>query len=214
MDPKLLELLMKAGEFTGRDDVPEDVKELLRQLAGAVATGGEPPVEAPASEMPPEAPAAEAPPDEEPPAMAGMNEHSNVPANRAAPANVAPGAPAARVSQSLSAAEKDANAAAELARKRLVLEENAYREALFRSAPDVFPEATPKAREPYKTAKPDEIERHIAAVRARKETQTPPANGRAREIQGQPREPAPGTSGFAKNEGGMVVRAGGRVVSS
>lgn len=198
MDPKLLELIMKAGEFSGREDVPEDVKEVLGQLVAAAA--GQP-AEAPSEGAPEsEPPAADAPPGEEPNAPPAAEEEP-MPPQRAAVDAIA------------ARAKRDAEAAAEYAAKARKAAEGRYREELFTGAPDVFPAAMPKAREAYKDAKPEEIERHIKAVRARTDNGAPPpAGARARASVDEPREPIPDNK--PANKGGMVVTAGGKKVTS
>lgn len=193
MDPKLLELLLKAGEFSGREDVPEDVKELLGQLAAAVATGA-----APAGEGEAEPPASEDPedkPGEPPPAV----EDQPMPPQRATIDAIA------------ALARKDAEAAASYAAKAKKAAETRYREELFAGAPDVFPAAMPRAREAYQDASPEEIERHIKAVRARTAPpqSPPPAPApRSRQAAPEPREPLPEQPQIT-NPGGLMIFAGG-----
>lgn len=204
MDPKLLELLMKAGEFKGREDVPEDVKELLGQLAEAAVTGAAPEAATDPTEEPPAAEEPEEP--DAPPAV--VDEPDNAPAMRVA---------RAAIDAKMAKSKRDVDAAAKMAAKSKALAESRLRVELFASAPDVFPEALPKAREPYAKAPPDEIERYINATRARV---APPAGGqenkgakgRADVVAGakpEPREPAPGNEPIA-NPGGMTVIIGGK----
>jgi hypothetical protein len=194
MDPKLLELIMKAGEFTGRDDVPEDVKGVLAQLVAAAAGASAPP--SGEGDEPPAAPDA---PEEEPTAPPAAEEEP-MPPQRAAVDAIA------------ARAKRDAEEAARNAAEAKALSEQRLREELFASAPDVFPAAMPRAREAYKGAAPAEIKRHIAAVRARTDNGAPPPAPRAREAGQEPREPLPGTQPV--NKGGMVVTAAGKKVIS
>lgn len=206
MDPKLLELLMKAGEFSGREDVPEDVKELLGQLVQAAATGS-----APSSDDAPPAAEADAAPaseEEKPPAMTDEEEKPPAPA------------PRAEIAAKLAKSKRDAEAAEAASAKALRLAESRLRSELFASAPDVFPVALPKTREPYASAKPEEIERFIASTRAR--TAPPAASPADKGPKGradiapprpsEPREPAPGDAPPA-NPGGMTVIIGGKRVA-
>lgn len=194
MDPNLLELIMKAGEFTGRDDVPEDVKGVLAQLVAAAAGAGAPP-----SGEGSEPPAAPDAPEEEPGAPPAAEEEP-MPPQRAAVDAIA------------ARAKRDAEEAARNAAEAKALSERRLREELFASAPDVFPVAMPRAREAYKDAAPGEIKRHIAAVRARTDNSAPPPAPRAREAGPEPREPLPGNQ--PANKGGMVVMAAGKKVST
>lgn len=197
MDPKLLELIMKAGEFSGREDVPEDVKGVLGQLVAAAA--GSVPSEGPESGSEPQA--AAAPPEEDAPGAPPAAEEEPMPPQRAA------------VDALAARAKRDAEAAADYAAKARKAAEGRYREELFASAPDVFPAAMPKAREPYRSAAPEEIERHISAVRARSDNgAAPPPAPRARASGNEPREPIPDNKPV--NKGGMVVTAGGKKVTS
>lgn len=191
MDPKLLELIMKAGEFSGREDVPEDVKDVIGQLVAAAA--GQP------AEAPTEEPAGDDPPavEEEPGAPPAVEEEP-MPPQRAA------------IAAATARAKRDADAAAEYAAKARRAAESRYREELFAGAPDVFPATMPKAREAYQGAPPEEIERHIKAVRARSAppAQTPPAAPRNRQAPAEPREPLPEQTQIS-NPGGLMIFAGG-----
>lgn len=75
MDPvKLAELAMKAGEMAGREDVPEDVKQLFAEFVAAIAGGG-----AETEADPGTAPEAREGQDEDPTAAAPMNAEEQVP---------------------------------------------------------------------------------------------------------------------------------------
>lgn len=189
MPEELIALMMAAGEAAGREDVPEDVKELLRKLAAAAVTGDAPP----ASEAGDQPPAAEADPKPEdqsapPAARAGISEKAR---------------------KALEAADRDAEKVAELAAKRVAIETNATRDALFNSAPDVFGRGREKRREIYAKAPIEEIERYIAGHRA--ERGAPGDDGKARKghdpIGNEPPTGASKTH-FHKNDGGIVVRGG------
>lgn len=219
MDPELAKLIMGLGAMLESEQVSGELRAAIEALV-AKATGGaaEPPAgEPPATEEPPGAPAVEEPPMA--PAMADPEENKPAPAARVTAQS---GSLSSAARAAIAAAEKDAReaaasarAASEIERKRLALAKQAYREELFRSAPDVFPVAVPKIRETYRSAEPEEIERYIAAERARRaapqEQQTQSQNGRARVAQSEPREPAPGGTAV-KNEGGVVIRQAGKVV--
>lgn len=200
MDPKLLELLLKAGEFSGREDVPEDVKELLGQLAAAVATGAPPPDAGAGDDAPPAAEETDADPD--PNAPPAAEDEPTVAAR-------------ASIDALTARAKRDAEAAASMAAKARKSAESRLRAELFAGAPDVFPPALPKTREPYAAASPDEIERYITSYRARTATdnappKTPPvpAGARARAAAGEPREPIDEAKPI-QNPGGLMIFAGG-----
>lgn len=190
MPEELMTLLMSAGEAAGREDVPDDVKELLRKLAAAAVTGEAPPA-GDVGDAPPEA-EAEPKPEDEPPA----------PAARAALS--------AKARKALEAAERDAEQIAELAKKRVGLETTATRNALFDSAPDVFGGGKAKRREIYAAAPIDEIERFIKSQRT-EPASTNPDDYRARASNDPHREPPTGAAKktLPKNDGGLVVRGGG-----
>lgn len=184
MPEELIALMMAAGEASGRDDVPEDVKELLRKLAAAAVTGEAPP----AGDAPAAAEAEPKPEDESvPPAMrAGLSEKAR---------------------RALADAEADAETARELAKKRVALETVATRNALFDSAPDVFGGHLAKRREIYKVAPIDEIERYIESERVKRT----PADGdpKARKSSDHFREPPTGAGrATVKNDGGFAVKGG------
>lgn len=189
MPEELIALMMAAGEAAGREDVPEDVKELLRKLAAAAVTGDAPP----ASDAGDQPPAAEADPKPEdqpapPAARAGLSEKAR---------------------KALEAADRDAEEAAELAKQRKALETVATRNALFDSAPDVFGLGREKRREIYANAPVGEVERYIASQRAERGAAS--GDGRARKINDPiGNEPPTGASKapFQKNDGGLVVRGG------
>jgi hypothetical protein len=192
MDEALIQLLMDAGQASGREDVPGDVQELLRKLAAAAVTGE---AESDAGDVV-DPPAAESPPGEKP---------TDAPAERAALAAMSP---AAR--KALKSADDLAKQAEGMARKRLDLETAAAREAAFRAAPDVFPEALPKLRELYQSAPLDEVERFVAAQRAQR------AGGAGGGGSGQfrnrdsMREPQGGKGALpVKNEGGVAIKGAG-----
>jgi hypothetical protein len=174
MNEALLQLMMEAGGAAEREDVPEDVKELLRKLAAAAVTGD-----------------ATVDPVDEPPAAAADPDKTD-------------DAPPARA-KSTTLDELKAQTEA-VARKRLAYETAAAREALFRSAPDVFPEALQRRREIYKSAPLDEIERYIAAQRdvAGGAKGGPP---KAREAFREP-PTGKGVAAPAKNDGGVVLKGG------
>lgn len=189
---QLMDLLMKAGAASEREDVPEDVRALLRELAAAAVTG-----EAPASGEGGDAPAAaEADPKPEDDAPAPLAMRSGL---------------SAKARKALEDAERDAEEAAEIAKKRKALEVSSCRQALFDSAPDVFGGSRAKRREIYKGAPIEEIERYIASQR--EEAQSPAGDGKARKvIDAIGNEPPPGGAArgaFPKNDGGLVVRGGG-----
>jgi hypothetical protein len=190
MPEELMTLLMSAGEAAGREDVPEDVKELLRKLAAAAVTGEAPPAGEP-GDAPPEA-EAEPKPEDEPPA----------PAARAGLS--------AKARKALDAADAAAEQAEALARKRVSLETTATRTALFDSAPDVFGGGKAKRREIYASAPIDEIERYIKSQRE-ESPRANPDDHRARAGNDPHREPPTGGSKttLKKNDGGLVVRGGG-----
>jgi hypothetical protein len=172
MDEATIQLMMAAGEAAGREDVPEDVKELLRKLAAAAVTGEAEPLE--------EVPAAAAEPEAKP----------------------EDGSVARGKSKTLDELSAKTEA---VARKRLEYETAAAREALFRSAPDVFPDALAKRREIYKSAPLDEIERYIASQRVGGGDK--PNTPRAREAFREP-PTGKGAAAPAKNDGGVVLKGG------
>ena len=189
MPEELIALMMAAGEAAGREDVPEDVKELLRKLAAAAVTGDAPPAaETEPDNAPPAAEADPKPEDEpSPPAMrAGLSEKAR---------------------KALAAADSKAEEALALAAKRVALETEATRQALFSSAPDVFGGHLAKRREIYKAAPIDEIERYIEGERVKR---TPAdVDPKARKTPDHFREPPTGASGItAKNAGGFTLKGG------
>jgi hypothetical protein len=188
---QLMDLLMKAGAASEREDVPEEVRALLRELAAAAVTG-EAPAGGEAGDAPPAAEAEPKPEDEAPP-----------PAMRAALS--------AKARKALEDAERDAEETAEIAKKRKALEVNSCRQALFDSAPDVFGGSRAKRRGIYKSAPIEEIERFIEAQRG--EAQPPAGDSKARKApDAVGNEPLPGGAArgaFPKNDGGLVVRGGG-----
>jgi hypothetical protein len=189
MPEELIALMMAAGEAAGREDVPEDVKELLRKLAAAAVTGDAPPAsEAEPDNAPPAAEADPKPEDEPPPpAMrAGLSEKAR---------------------KALDAADAKAEEALALAKKRVSLEIEATRQTLFTSAPDVFGGHLAKRREIYKAAPLDEIERYIESERVKRA----PADSdpKARKNVDHFREPPTGASGITtKNPGGFSLKGG------
>lgn len=190
MPEELMTLLMSAGEAAGREDVPEDVKELLRKLAAAAVTGEAPPA-GEAGDAPPEAEAEPKPEDEPPPpaARAGLS---------------------AKARKALEDADADAEQTATLAKKRLALETAATRTALFDSAPAVFGGGKARRREIYANAPIDEIERFIKSQSEERSGHNPD-DFKARSSNEQHREPPTGNSKttLKKNDGGLVVRSGG-----
>jgi hypothetical protein len=187
MDQATVDLILKVGAAAEREDVPEDVRALLRELVAATVTGEAPP----ASETENAPPAAEADPKPEdeppPPAMrAGLSEKAR---------------------KALEAADRDAEQAAELAKERKALETIATRNALFDSAPDVFGGHLAKRREIYQSAPLDEIKRYIEGERVKR---TPAGDDpKARKSVDHFREPPTGASGITtKNAGGFTVKGG------
>lgn len=188
MPEELMTLLMSAGEAAGREDVPEDVKELLRKLAAAAVTGEAPPGE----EAPPVDAEADVKPEDEP----------------AAPAARAALSPKAR--RAIEAAERDAEQAAALAKRRVALETEATRVAMFDAAPDVFGGVLAKRREIYAKAPLDEIQRYIDGERVKRGAAPGGDQGKHRQTVDTMREPPTGgRAPFTKNDGGLVVRGGG-----
>lgn len=190
MDQATVDLILKVGAAAEREDVPEDVRALLRELVATTVTGEAPP----ASGTEDAPPAAEADPkpedDPPPPAMrAGLSEKAR---------------------KALEAAERDAEQIAELSKKRVALETTATRNALFDSAPDVFGGGKAKRREIYAGAPIDEIERFIKSQREERPS-TNPDDYRARASNDPHREPPPNGAKqvLKKNDGGLVVRGGG-----
>lgn len=189
MPEELIALMMAAGEAAGREDVPEDVKELLRKLAAAAVTGDAPPASA-AGDQPPAAEADPKPEDQPAPpaARAGLSDKAR---------------------KALEAADKDAEEAAKLAKERVALETEATRQALFNSAPDVFGLGREKRRAIYAAASIDEIKRYIAGQR--EERGAPSGDGKARRTQdpiGNEPPTGVGKTTFPKNDGGIVIRGG------
>lgn len=192
MDQATVDLILKVGAAAEREDVPEDVRALLRELVATTVTGEAPP-------------ASEAEPDNAPPAAEAdpkPEDESPAPAARAALS------PKAR--KALEAAERDAEQIAELSKKRVALETTATRNALFDSAPDVFGGGKAKRREIYAGAPIDEIERFIKGQREERPS-TNPDDYRARASNDPHREPPPNGAKqvLKKNDGGLVVRGGG-----
>lgn len=192
MPEELMTLLMSAGEAAGREDVPEDVKELLRKLAAAAVTGEAPAAGEEAEAGPVEAEAEPKPEDEPVP-----------PAAR--------GALSAKARRALEDADAAAEQAAALAKKRVALETVATRNATFDSAPDVFGRGKEKRREIYATASIEEIERYIKSQRE-ESPRTNPDDFKPRASSNDPHRELP-TGGnktvLKKNDGGLVVRGGG-----
>jgi hypothetical protein len=189
MHQATVDLILKVGAAAEREDVPEDVRALLRELVAATVTGEAPPASAPGGEPP----AAEADPKPEdgaaPPAMrAGLSEKAR---------------------KALEAADKDAEEAAKLAKERVALETEATRQALFSSAPDVFGLGREKRRAIYASASIDEIKRYIAGQREERGAQSS-NDGKARKatdpIGNEP--PAGDMKTPAKNPGGFVLKGG------
>lgn len=192
MPEGLMALLMDAGAASGRDDVPDDIKELLRKLAAAAVTGDAAAAEPAESADEAQVVAAEATPGDQDPAAPAAREEMS---------------PACR--RSLAKADEHAAEAEAVARKRLEHEKSACRIAIFNAAPDVFG-AFPKLREVYANAPIDEIERYVAAERAKRGERSGQQQGQGGNPKNREafREPPPNgaNSGPAKNLGGFTVK--------
>lgn len=190
MNQATVDLILKVGAAAEREDVPDDVRALLRELVAATVAD-----ETPAGDDPvPDPPAAEAAPkpEDEPPA----------PAMRAGLSD--------KARRALEVADADAEQAAALAKKRLALEITATRNALFDSAPDVFGGGKAKRRDIYANAPLDEIERFIKSQREERGSPNPD-DFKPRLGSDPHREPPTGDNKtiLKKNDGGLVVRGGG-----